>query len=213
MKKLIFTVCALCAGFSVHAQNAWNVKGGLLMTKACDWNVVGSEMGVGMGGFLGAEYDFRLKNDAWSIAPGAEFSYETNGAKSLMLPVAGSSQMKETNVAWQSYYSLSIPVMFNYRHAITDRVGLRAGVGPYMQWQLGGRSEDADGKKWNSFNQWTKAKDRVSVGLRAEIAVETGSHLSYAFSVKYAPRFESSSFANGAYGNLLYFGLGMGYRF
>ena len=196
MKKLFAVLFVMLACVSVHAQesdskprNAFEVQGGLTLSNlygdARSW--VGC--GVGVGAYAGAGYEIRF-TPHWSFMPKVEFAYGSNGTYGVLKPLY-----------WMSFYTVSVPIMVNYRVQLRDNRALRFGVGPYGETVLGGRKDDG----------WRITKNQSfevlsTVGVRAEIALELGSLV---LGVGYKCSLRDKNIID----DLQTFSLGVGYRF
>lgn len=196
MKKLFAVLFVMLACVGVHAQeseskprNAFEVQGGLALSNlygdARSW--VGC--GVGVGAYAGAGYEIRF-TPHWSLMPKVEFAYGSNGAYGVFKPLY-----------WMSFYTVSVPIMVNYRVLLRDNRALRFGVGPYGETVLGGRRDDG----------WRVTKNQdfevlSTVGVRAEVAFELGSLV---LGVGYKCSLRDKNVID----DMQTFSLGVGYRF
>ena len=196
MKKQILILALFLIGINLSAQNRWSVYGGLNISKGNDYvgNVVlqnpyfftmQTEAKYTPGGFVGIAYDFNFKH-GWSLQPAVEYDImnynitnHTNkysAEKDLIIPVEYDKLIEFTD----HLHTLAIPVLVNFRVRVNDNIGLRLGAGPYMQAAVGGKISTLTGERWkvNDYYAGTR-KYQFSAGVKAEIAIETGNHLSY----------------------------------
>lgn len=194
MRKFILILVLFVSTVGLSAQNRWSVYGGLNLStdedyaggvafQKDDFIQVRMNSKYTVGGFFGVAYDVAFKN-GWSIQPAVEYSLLNNKVSywtdkysvNEELYYVGSSVANFTN----HLHTLAIPVLVNYRVRINENVGLRLGVGPYAQAAVGGKISFSDGTQ-RKVNDYCKdnRKYQFTAGVKAEIAVETGDHLSY----------------------------------
>lgn len=198
MKKLFAVLFVMLACVSVHAQesdskprNAFEVQGGLTLSSRYNSRSYPGfvEYGVGVGAYAGAGYEVRF-TPKWSLMPKVEFAYGSNGTYGVL-----------KSLYWMSFYTVSVPIMVNYRVLLRDNRALRFGVGPYGETVLGGRKDDG----------WRITKNQSfevlsTVGVRAEVALELGSLV---LGVGYKCSLRDKNIID----DLQTFSLGVGYRF
>lgn len=167
--------------FPAFADGNWNIYAGGSISHLCEkaWhNGVQQNYGWGGGTFIGGGYEINF-NPHWSFNPQVELSYNNNGA---------SLSNKDWNfynnhMDWAEFLTLNIPIIAGFRVPLSERIGLKFGVGPYLQEALYGCKYkfDSDIKEKISGS----IDRRFNVGIHGEIAVETGKHLSYMLRVQY----------------------------
>lgn len=166
--------------FSSQAQNRWNVYAGGSISHLCEKPWLSSDKSYSWGGgaFIGGGYEINF-NSHWSLTPQLELAFNNNGA------ILSSKELGfyASHANWNSIWSINIPIITSFRFPISNYVGLRIGVGPYLQEAIAGRcyKSDSDMKESMSGN----FSNRFNVGGIGEIAVETGKHLSYMFRTQY----------------------------
>lgn len=175
--KRIISLMLIILGLAVvsQAQNKWNVGVGGSLSHLCEKPVMSDgSYHWGGGAYLSGGYEINF-NSHWSLTPQLEFAFNDNGA------YLSSSYARYAN--WQNTWSLNIPIIASFRFPVSDKVGLRIGVGPYLQEALAGRHYNLNtGKKEAMSGNFS---NRFNVGPMGEIAVETGSHFSYLFRTQY----------------------------
>lgn len=195
MKRILLIFAIALISASTFAQNKWSVYGGINITKKNE-TCYGSMYNRGSfesfyndkswtpGGFVGIAYDIKFKHNL-SLQPALEYNVINEKANYHCVWYDPSSEYitnyKEYNQQ-TILHTLTIPVLINYRISVSDKIGLRFGVGPYLQAAVGGKkcyyfgatSKIKDAYKGNS-------KELFNVGVKAEAAIETGEHLSYVF--------------------------------
>ena len=181
--KALLILCAAFQAFTISAQqntsSRWSVYAGANMSHFfVKPYIEGSKSyKCGFGGFLGGGYDFRF-TPQWSLAPQVEIAYIDNGAK------LSDKSLEEYGAAnWHDSWNLMVPVVASFRFNVSEKVGLRIGAGPYIQYAFAAR-------EYNPFTL-EKVKCSGSIGTRfnfgtiEEIAVETGRHFSYMLRFQY----------------------------
>lgn len=181
MLKALFTLYAVFQAFTISAQqntsSGWSVYAGVNMSHFFEKPLFAKSYDkCGFGGFIGGGYDFRF-TPHWSLAPQVEIAYIDNGAK-----LSDKSLKEYGTVHWHDSWNLMVPVVASFRFNVSERVGLRIGAGPYIQYAFAARQynltmekEKCDGSIGTRFN----------VGTIEEIAVETGRHFSYMLRFQY----------------------------
>lgn len=181
MRQLIL-LCATLYMFTISAQqntsSRWSVYAGANMSHFFERPLVAESYDkYGFGGFLGGGYDFRF-TPHWSLTPQVEIAYIDNGAK------LSDKSLKEYQFSgWRDSWNLMVPVVASFRFNVSEKVGLRIGAGPYIQYAFAAR-------EYNPFTL-EKVKCSGSIGTRfnfgtiEEIAVETGRHFSYMLRFQY----------------------------
>lgn len=179
-QKLFLVIIAIGLAFTGHAQNRWNIYAGGSISHLCEKPWVNSDKSYGWGGgaFIGGGYEINF-NSHWSLTPQLEIAYQNNGA------TLSSKELSfyANHANWQSIWSVNIPVVASFRFPVSDNVGLRIGVGPYLQGAIAGRQYQNDSDKKDAMSG--SFSNRFNVGVLGEFAVETGSHFSYMFRTQY----------------------------
>lgn len=175
------------------AQNRWSVYGGLNLSTDEDYaghttireNVATTELcdaKYALGGTFGVGYDINLKRN-WSIQPALEYSNTNLYSKKTLIvkDILEGKLLKQTETKLKSHlHSFAVPVLVNFRVAVDNNVKLRFGAGPYVQGVFAGKVAAWDGEKYKVNNLYKgNRKYQFTAGVKAEIAVETGDHLSY----------------------------------
>lgn len=178
MKKIVFYAFAIAmttSFLSATAQNKWNVSAGVNLTPDTQKKFEGSSHDVGAGAFIGVGYEINF-TPHWSFNPQIEANYINNYHTKKY---DGSNHYRGNE-----YCNINIPLITNFRFNVSDKVGLRFGVGPNFQESVcvrhyknafSNEKEKMTGSFFNRFN----------VGIQGEAAVETGNHLSYIFRTCY----------------------------
>lgn len=183
-KRLLMMICAMVLSLGAVAQNHWNVYAGGSIAHKCERKSERFQMykdypyGWGGGAFLGGGYEIGF-NSHWNLTPSIEFEFVNNGAIRNVEWVS----FYGNHVDWQSNWNLNIPVIAAYQCDLSKKLGLRIGVGPYLQESLAGRrykynSEDKEAMTGNFSN-------RFNVGFQGEIGIDTKNHFSYMFRARY----------------------------
>ncbi len=181
MKKLVFYVIAIAMITNVlpsTAKNRWNISAGGSISHVTGKLFDNYSNSWGGGAFLGAGYEINF-NTHWNLNPQIEIDYINNG-NVIKEHIYGEKIKSEA----REFLNLNIPVIASFRFSVSDYVGLRFGVGPYLQESLAGwkykyKSNTEKERMSGSFQH------RFNVGIQGEAAVETGNHLSYMFRVNY----------------------------
>lgn len=179
-KKVFFILVGFVMALSGSGQNRWNISLGGSISHLCeDISIYGKTYGWGGGAFVSGGYEMNF-SPHWSLTPQLELAYNNNGA-SFSHPELSFSERHNN---WRSFWSMNVPVIMSFRFNVSNGVGIRVGVGPYLQGALSGRRYGYNSDKTESMsgNFWV---DRFNVGAMGELAVETGSHLSYMFRTQY----------------------------
>lgn len=176
-------------------KNRWSVHVGINMSHYCSdavmWDTGTNELlfrnarfGWGAGAMIGANYDIRF-NKNWSLTPGVDIQYIDNGAAyhsscykdmpEAHLPFRRANEVHSWNI--------TIPVLMNMRAPISDKVGFRVGVGPYL-------SETFYASAYKYYTHDLTNYDGgfgtyFNLGIMSEVAVETGNHFSYFYRMQY----------------------------
>ncbi len=193
MKRTVLIFALALISASAFAQNRWSVYGGINITKKNE-TCYGSMYYKGTfetyfndkswtpGGFVGIAYDIKFKHNL-SLQPALEYNIINQKANYHYIwhktPSEYIFNTKEYNQQ-TILHTLTVPVLVNYRISVSDKIGLRFGVGPYLQAAVGG-------KKCYYYGATSKINDiykgcrkyQFTVGIKAEAALETGDHLSY----------------------------------
>lgn len=197
MKRILLIFAIALISANAFAQNKWSIYGGVNITKE-NKDFYGSIKDQGTfvsfynkkswnpGGFVGIAYDIKFKYNL-SLQPTLEYNVINQTTKYISqyydihssLPYP--SEIKECTPS-SILHTLTIPVLVNYRIAVSEKIGLRFGVGPYLQAAVGGKKGYEDGRtaKINDIYKGFR-KRQFDVGIKAEAAIETGDHLSYVF--------------------------------
>lgn len=165
---------------SSNAQNRWNIHAGGSISHLCESPLMSSDKTYGWGGgaFVGGGYEVNF-NPHWSLTPQVDIAFNNNGA-TLSSP---EQNFYFNHDQWLSTWNINIPIIASYRFAIADDTKLRFGAGPYLQYGFAGRHYKYDSdEKERLCGIFSK---RINVGVTAEAAIETGSHLSYFLRVQY----------------------------
>lgn len=171
---VIAVVMTVVISFGAVAQNRWNVYAGGTLSHLCEKPWSGS-YGWGGGALLGGGYEINF-DPHWSLTPQIEVSYVNNGAS-----LSGSDYGGKYANSLRTW-SVNIPVIAGFRFPLSEAVGLRFGVGPYLQQAFWGRVHDSNNREISPSGNFSK---RFNVGVLGEAAVETGSHFSYFFRTQY----------------------------
>lgn len=178
MKRIVFyafAIAMITSFLSATAQNKWNVSAGVNLTPDIQKKFEGSTHDVGAGAFIGVGYEINF-TPHWSFNPQIEANYINNYHKK---EYDGSNHYRGNE-----YCNINIPLITSFRFNVSDKVGLRFGVGPNFQESVCVRhyknafSNEKEKMTGNFFN-------RFNVGIQGEAAVETGNHLSYIFRTCY----------------------------
>lgn len=189
---LLFAIALMVTGLS--AQGRWSVFGGMNLSTDRDYlgyttikgNAVTTEFSDAKytpGGTFGVAYDINLKRN-WSVQPALEYSninlYQRKSSITQK-PMDG-EYIKQTDTKLRSHlHTFAVPVLVNFRVAVDSNVKLRFGAGPYVQGAFAGKVATWGGEKVKVNDLYKNdRKHQFSVGLKAEMAVETGQHWSYA---------------------------------
>ncbi|MBQ8988649.1 MAG: PorT family protein [Prevotella sp.] len=117
---------------TMNAQNGFGLMGGVnTSTSSAD------DAKPRVGAFIGGLYDFRM-NDWFYLQPRLILSYQENQREwnnTLAAP-----HVKIDN-EFYSQWNLSLPVLASFRFKLSDDMGLRLNVGPYIQYALGGKEQ------------------------------------------------------------------------
>lgn len=181
MKKIILLLFLLTSiTIPIQARNRWNVYGGGSVSHLCEKAWIGSDKSYGWGGgtFIGGGYEINF-NSHWSVSPKLELAFNNNGASLSSREL----DFYANHANWQSVWSVNIPVIASFRFSISDNLGFRIGVGPYLQEALAGRKYMHGSDRKESMHG--NFGNRFNVGAMGEIAVETGNHFSYMFRTQY----------------------------
>ncbi|MFR8949435.1 MAG: porin family protein [Bacilli bacterium] len=193
MRKFILILVLFVSTVGLSAQNRWSVYGGLNLSTDEDYaghttireNVATTELCGAKyvpGGTFGVGYDINLKRN-WSILPALEYSNTNLYSKKTLIvkDILEGKLLKQTETKLKSHlHSFAVPVLVNFRVAVDNNVKLRFGAGPYVQGVFAGKVAAWDGEKYKVNNLYKgNRKYQFTAGVKAEIAVETGDHLSY----------------------------------
>lgn len=185
VSMLIITISNVCLG---QTKNRWNVYAGGSISHLCETPLAATDKTYGWGGgaFIGGGYEINF-NPHLGLTPRLEFSFDNNGATLS----SENESFFNNHARWKNYWSASIPVMASYRFSLVDNVGLRIGVGPYLQTVMGGKKyvgiHDSDTMESTIYKESLSGTfdHRFNVGAAGEVAIETGNHLSYMLRAKY----------------------------
>ena len=163
-----------------QAQNRWKVYAGGSLSHLCEKPWISSDKSYGWGGgaFLGGGYEVNF-NSHWSLTPALELAFDNNGA-TLDSPEL---DFYANHALWNSIWSLNIPILANFRFAVSENNGLGIGVGPYLREALAGRHYTYDSERKTSMSG--NFSNRFNFGVMGEVAFETGRHFYYMFRVRY----------------------------
>lgn len=182
MKKLIYSIIAIamiCCAFSTAAQNRWNITAGGSISHNTSKMFDGYSSGWGGGAFIGGGYEINFTSN-WSLNPQIEINYINNGNV-----VKDKTTNEKYYSAWGDFWNLNIPVIASFRFPVSDNLGIRFGVGPYLQESLAGRKYKYLRSNEEKESLHGSFQNRFNVGIQGEAAVETGNHFSYMFRVNY----------------------------
>lgn len=192
MKKCFYGVFVLLLMLSTtcmaQTQNRWKVYAGGSISHLCEtpWVSTDKTYGWGGGAFIGAGYEINF-TPRWSLTTSLEFAFDDNGATLS----SKNDSFFNNHAVWKNYWSASIPVIASFRFNVAENVGLRIGVGPYLQYALSGKhyvgKHDTDTGIHSAYKESLSGSfdDRFNVGAAGEIAIETGKHFSYMLRAKY----------------------------
>lgn len=181
MRKLLLIAILCMVGLisGKAGENRWHVYGGANLSHNTQKLLFNMSHGWGAGGFFGGGYEINFSKYV-SLSPQLEINYINNGAW--------------TNENWRDFYinhydwrgmwNVSIPIVFNVRIPLSDKVGLRIGAGPYVQetFVLREYAYQTSNMVTNTTENFIK---RFNFGVLGEAAVETGQHLGYFFRTQY----------------------------
>lgn len=181
MKKVFFIAILCMVGLisGNAAENRWHVYGGANLSHNTQELYPGLSYGWGAGSFLGGGYEINFSKYV-SLSPQLEINYINNGAwtKNNFYDFYGN------HYDWRGMWNISIPIVFNVRVPLSDKVGLRIGAGPYVQetFVLREYAYQTSNMVTNTTENFMK---RFNFGVLGEAAVETGQHLGYFFRTQY----------------------------
>lgn len=180
MRKLLLIAILCMVGLisGKAAENRWHVYGGANLSHNVESLYEGS-YGWGAGGFFGGGYEINFSRYV-SLSPQLEINYINNGAWTKN----DDYDFYGNHCDWRGMWNISIPIVFNVRIPLSDKVGLRIGAGPYVQETFVLREY-----AYNTSNMVTNTTEnfikRFNFGVLGEAAVETGQHLGYFFRTQY----------------------------
>lgn len=132
MKKLLVIMCALLGATTVNAQSGLGLMGGVnTSTSTAD------DVKWRFGGFIGGLYDIQF-NDWFYLQPRLVFSYQENQREVRNTLATPSVRIGDE---FYSQWSLTLPVLASFRFRLSDDLGLRVNVGPYIQCPLFGQQQ------------------------------------------------------------------------
>ncbi|MDE7345152.1 MAG: outer membrane beta-barrel protein [Muribaculaceae bacterium] len=182
---LVITANSICRG---QTKNRWNVYAGGSISHLCETPFAGTDKNYGWGGgaFIGGGYEINY-TPHWSLTPRLEFSFDNNGGTLS----SKNESFFNNHARWENYWSVSIPINVSYRFSVSDNIGLRIGVGPYLQTVMSGKKYVGIHDSETMVSTVKKESlsgtfdQRFNIGAAGEIVIETKNHLSYGLRVKY----------------------------
>lgn len=204
---VMMAISSVCLG---QTKNRWSVHVGGSVSHLCEtpWVSHDKTYSWGGGAFIGAGYEINF-NKHWSLTPQLEFAFDDNGATLS----SDKDSFFHNHYRWENYWSMSVPVVASFRLNVADNVGLRFGMGPYVQTVLAGNRYvgfiNAETGEESSYKESLSGSfdQRFNVGVLGEFAVETGNHFSYMLRARYP------FIKRGWLTNTLTLSVGVGYSF
>ncbi len=181
MKKLLLIAILCMVGLisGKAGENRWHVYGGANLSHNTQKLLFNMSHSWGAGGFFGGGYEINFSRYV-SLSPQLEINYINNGAWTKN----DDYDFYGNHCDWRGMWNVSIPIVFNVRIPLSDKVGLRIGAGPYVQETFVLREY-----AYNTSNMVTNTTEnfikRFNFGVLGEAAVETGQHLGYFFRTQY----------------------------
>lgn len=181
MRKLLLIAILCMVGLisGKAGENRWHVYGGANLSHNTQKLLFNMSYGWGAGGFLGGGYEINFSKYV-SLSPQLEINYINNGAWTKN----DDYDFYGNHCDWRGMWNVSIPIVFNVRIPLSDKVGLRIGAGPYVQetFVLREYAYQTSNMVTNTTENFIK---RFNFGVLGEAAVETGQHLGYFFRTQY----------------------------
>lgn len=136
---------------------------------------------------IGGSYQYNF-NRHWGLNIDLEFNYgrdfskfdwnyidsfEADPSVNYYIPMA----IKRDNLA------VTLPAMVTFSVPLNNFLNIKFGTGPFLKYDIGFNKSHFSENPRMEYNSWWK-ENRLNFGLGSEVALETGKHLSYFFSIK-----------------------------
>ena len=202
MKRTVMLASAMLVTVMMNAQSGFGLLGGVNLSTSsatdAEWRV---------GGFIGGLYDIQL-TDGFYLQPRLLFAYQENQRSQVQVASAVSAGEE-----FYSQWNAALPVLASFRVSLSDAVGLRLNVGPYLQYAVFGRNKQstlhADGTSGESLGWWhCDFGDKLTYGGMAGVQVECGKWFG---TIDYKHSFHRSPLNMDGFENTLQ--VGIGYKF